>query len=83
MSAMPPTTTYSTPLAFDDSSHSRQSWLWAISLLPELVGGIHAFAGRTGEPVLALLPCRVAIVECPHLRRDKNKTAEDLSVLGT
>jgi hypothetical protein len=43
--------------------------LWAISLLPELVGGIHAFAWRAGKPVFAFLPRRIAIVERPHFDR--------------
>jgi aminomethyltransferase len=36
--------------------------LWAISLLPELVGGIHAFARRAGKPVFAFLPRRIGVV---------------------
>jgi hypothetical protein len=58
-----PTITYSAPLAFNDNSHSSQSWLWAIMLLSQAVKFCHSLIGRARHPICHVSPASFRVMQ--------------------
>ena len=64
-----PTITYSAPLAFNDNSHSSQSWLWAIMLLSQAVKFCHSLLGRARHPICHVSPASFRVMQRANVNR--------------